>query len=184
MTFANPRPLRNPLVVRCDHLLQICIRQQLGRNICPNRTNLRSYRNPWLQRQTQSITSLCLQNTKLLQMNRYSYIGNHSRRERHHCHLFAATNLQTHQRTRRYSLVRWLPSFNCQGKLNMRRATHCARNYPLPLLPSGPGGVGGITSRRTRHTYKSTIASPPLHTPASQSESPSLVTHDSLLITR
>src|SRR4051794_16209028 len=32
------------------------------------------------------------------------------------------------------------------------RATYCARNYPLPLLPSGPGGVGGITSRRTRHS--------------------------------
>src|ERR1035441_7074458 len=31
------------------------------------------------------------------------------------------------------------------------RATYCARNDPLPLLPSGPGGVGGITSRRTRH---------------------------------
>ena len=33
----------------------------------------------------------------------------------------------------------------------MHRATYCAHNYPLPLLPSGPGGVGGITSRRTRH---------------------------------
>ena len=33
-----------------------------------------------------------------------------------------------------------------------RRVTHCARTSPLPLLPSGPGGVGGITSRRTRHS--------------------------------
>jgi len=33
----------------------------------------------------------------------------------------------------------------------VHRATYCARNDPLPLLPSGPGGVGGITSRRTRH---------------------------------
>ncbi len=32
-----------------------------------------------------------------------------------------------------------------------RRVTHCTRMSPLPLLPSGPGGVGGITSRRTRH---------------------------------
>src|ERR1017187_4422223 len=32
-----------------------------------------------------------------------------------------------------------------------RRVTYCARTSPLPLLPSGPGGVGGITSRRTRH---------------------------------
>src|SRR6516165_10548542 len=31
------------------------------------------------------------------------------------------------------------------------RVTYCARTSPLPLLPSGPGGVGGITSRRTRH---------------------------------
>ncbi len=29
------------------------------------------------------------------------------------------------------------------------RVTHCTRTSPLPLLPSGPGGVGGITSRRT-----------------------------------
>jgi hypothetical protein len=34
----------------------------------------------------------------------------------------------------------------------VHRATYCAHNYPLPLLPSGPGGVGGITSRRTRHS--------------------------------
>ena len=32
-----------------------------------------------------------------------------------------------------------------------RRVTYCTRTSPLPLLPSGPGGVGGITSRRTRH---------------------------------
>ena len=31
------------------------------------------------------------------------------------------------------------------------RVTYCARTSPLPLLPSGPGGIGGITSRRTRH---------------------------------
>jgi len=28
-------------------------------------------------------------------------------------------------------------------------ATHCTRQSPLPLLPSGPGGVGGRTSRET-----------------------------------
>src|SRR5258708_26628782 len=37
------------------------------------------------------------------------------------------------------------------GGNSVHRATYCAHNYPLPLLPSGPGGVGGITSRRTRH---------------------------------
>jgi hypothetical protein len=26
-------------------------------------------------------------------------------------------------------------------------AAHCTRKSPLPLLPSGPGGVGGKTSR-------------------------------------
>src|ERR1019366_6137507 len=26
---------------------------------------------------------------------------------------------------------------------------HCAPNGPLPLLPSGPGGVGGVWSRKT-----------------------------------
>ncbi len=39
------------------------------------------------------------------------------------------------------------------------RATYCARTSPLPLLPSGPGGVGGITSRRTRHICDDSIAS-------------------------
>ena len=43
----------------------------------------------------------------------------------------------------------------------MHRATYCAHNYPLPLLPSGPGGVGGITSRRTRHRNNFTISSAP-----------------------
>ncbi len=28
-------------------------------------------------------------------------------------------------------------------------ATHCTRKSPLPLLPSGPGGVGGNASRGT-----------------------------------
>ena len=31
------------------------------------------------------------------------------------------------------------------------RVTYCAHTSPLPLLPSGPGGVGGIVSRRARH---------------------------------
>src|SRR5208283_4068617 len=42
-----------------------------------------------------------------------------------------------------------LTTSNCIKKY---RAIYCARNYPLPLLPSGPGGVGGITSRRARHS--------------------------------
>jgi hypothetical protein len=38
-----------------------------------------------------------------------------------------------------------------RGGNSVHRATYCAHNYPLPLLPSGPGGVGGTMSRRTRH---------------------------------
>src|ERR1700739_1219228 len=38
----------------------------------------------------------------------------------------------------------------------MYRGTYCARTGPLPLLPSGPGGVGGIAPRRTRHTPNDT----------------------------
>src|SRR5436190_21399994 len=30
------------------------------------------------------------------------------------------------------------------------RGAHCTRTSPLPLLPSGPGGIGGIASRGTR----------------------------------
>ena len=37
------------------------------------------------------------------------------------------------------------------------RVTYCARTSPLPLLPSGPGGIGGITSRRTRHLWILTL---------------------------
>ena len=47
-------------------------------------------------------------------------------------------------------------AFEMKGK-SVHRATYCAHNYPLPLLPSGPGGVGGITSRRTRHRNHFTI---------------------------
>jgi len=38
----------------------------------------------------------------------------------------------------------------------MYRATYCAHTSPLPLLPSGPGGIGGIESRRTRHITNDT----------------------------
>ncbi len=38
------------------------------------------------------------------------------------------------------------------------RVTHCARTDPLPLLPSGPGGVGGVAPRRTRHCLSLTEA--------------------------
>jgi Uma2 family endonuclease len=37
----------------------------------------------------------------------------------------------------------------------MYRETCCARTSPLPLLPSGPGGVGGIAPRRARHMFDS-----------------------------
>jgi len=36
-----------------------------------------------------------------------------------------------------------------EGGKSVHRATYCAHTSPLPLLPSGPGGVGGITSRGT-----------------------------------
>jgi len=35
------------------------------------------------------------------------------------------------------------------GSLSQAPAIHCTRKSPLPLLPSGPGGVGGSTSRGT-----------------------------------
>src|SRR3954469_25627091 len=38
------------------------------------------------------------------------------------------------------------------------RGAHCARTGPLPLLPSGPGGVGGIASRGTRPFHSSKAA--------------------------
>src|SRR5579864_256794 len=35
------------------------------------------------------------------------------------------------------------------GFVSQAPETHCTRKSPLPLLPSGPGGVGGKTSRGT-----------------------------------
>jgi len=35
------------------------------------------------------------------------------------------------------------------GKTSQAPGAHCTRKSPLPLLPSGPGGVGGSTSRET-----------------------------------
>jgi hypothetical protein len=56
------------------------------------------------------------------------------------------------------------------GGNSVHRATYCAHNYPLPLLPSGPGGVGGITSRRTRHSFYFTTqkSTPPTQRPNSR----------------
>ena len=34
-------------------------------------------------------------------------------------------------------------------KTSQAPGTHCTRKSPLPLLPSGPGGFGGSTSRET-----------------------------------
>src|SRR5579863_1407833 len=36
-----------------------------------------------------------------------------------------------------------------QNKISQAPGPHCTRKSPLPLLPSGPGGVGGSTSRKT-----------------------------------
>ncbi len=58
------------------------------------------------------------------------------------------------------AIARTTAARNGRGKL-VHRATYCAHNYPLPLLPSGPGGVGGITSRRTRHRNQFTTSKPP-----------------------
>ena len=41
------------------------------------------------------------------------------------------------------STIRW------SRKISQAPGTHCTRKSPLPLLPSGPGGVGGNTSRGT-----------------------------------
>src|SRR5580692_2191877 len=61
------------------------------------------------------------------------------------------------------------------GEGYVHRATYCAHNYPLPLLPSGPGGVGGITSRRTRHrNHFTTVKLPSFSSCNMASTTPSL----------
>src|ERR1700757_2941592 len=47
-----------------------------------------------------------------------------------------------------------------EGSTSVHRVAYCARSDPLPLLPSGPGGVGGIPSRRTRHWERISLRSP------------------------
>ena len=46
------------------------------------------------------------------------------------------------------------------------RGAHCTRTSPLPLLPSGPGGIGGIASRGTRCLAYFNTAVTSLRTPA------------------
>src|SRR5258708_25565511 len=41
------------------------------------------------------------------------------------------------------------PASRNQQTKSQAPALHCTRKSPLPLLPSGPGGVGGKTARRT-----------------------------------
>ncbi len=38
---------------------------------------------------------------------------------------------------------------NREGHISQTPAAHCTRKSPLPLLPSGPGGIGGSASRGT-----------------------------------
>jgi hypothetical protein len=51
--LANPGAFLYPLVVGRDHLFQIVVRQQLGRNVNPYGSYLGTYRQLRLQRQTQ-----------------------------------------------------------------------------------------------------------------------------------
>ena len=58
-----------------------------------------------------------------------------------------------------------LPGSSCPYQSSCTGLTYCARTSPLPLLPSGPGGVCRIAPRRARHTDESTIG---LGAPASR----------------
>ena len=40
-------------------------------------------------------------------------------------------------------------NYSSVEKNSQAPGTYCTRKSPLPLLPSGPGGVGGSTSRKT-----------------------------------
>ena len=47
------------------------------------------------------------------------------------------------------ALSRTAGKSTARSKLSQAPAPHCTRKSPLPLLPSGPGGFGGSTSRKT-----------------------------------
>src|SRR5208282_3775346 len=50
---------------------------------------------------------------------------------------------------RRKEVVKILGRTRAEGEISQAPGAHCTRKSPLPLLPSGPGGVGGSTSRKT-----------------------------------
>jgi len=150
--LTDSRPFHNPLVVCFDHLLQISVRKQPRRNIRPHRRYFGPYLHTRLQRQTQTLTSKKFRKKNEFPFNNAPILYENQR---------PVTPLRTHRPLgRKYppAHVHFVEGEEVQGVKKMYRATHCARNDPLPLLPSGPGGVGGITSRRTRHTIKFIIA--------------------------
>src|SRR5258708_19968449 len=52
-----------------------------------------------------------------------------------------------HRKTKRARPTLPPPASRNQQTKSQAPALHCTRKSPLPLLPSGPGGVGGKTSR-------------------------------------
>jgi hypothetical protein len=60
----------------------------------------------------------------------------------------AMSNLMSWNRDARVPTATALNGFQRKRK-SQTPATHCTRKSPLPLLPSGPGGVGGSASRGT-----------------------------------
>src|SRR6266576_1506502 len=101
-------------------------------------------------------------------MNQCSPVADHSLREARACHVSVPV-LRCQCSAQYFTENGQLRTDNLPekgrelgGRNSVHRATYCAHNYPLPLLPSGPGGVGGITSRRTRHrNHFITQRSPP-----------------------
>ena len=123
--LADPGALHDPLVAGFYHFFEVLIGDHIGRNVGSERRNLGAPAHDGANGQAQCI----------------SPCGAHTGGGPARCFRCQAIR-DGRWRTQKVKRSRRPKKY---------RVTYCARTSPLPLLPSGPGGVGGITSRRARH---------------------------------
>jgi len=98
---------------------------------------------------------------RLLRGNRTQRHGRTPRRRKNLLRWDGSHFCQTRANMGHPRLKSWMPFESCtvpvvernetnrEGHISQTPAAHCTRKSPLPLLPSGPGGIGGSASRGT-----------------------------------
>ena len=149
----DPSALHNPLVVGIHHFFEVLIGQNLRRNVGSERRNLRAPAHHRTNGKAQCISPCGAPHSKEPGRTQQSTTASTSISGITQWPVSRPRRLNTRNLRAPTSTS---PSVAI-GPLNSRattkkyRVTYCTRTSPLPLLPSGPGGIGGITSRRTRH---------------------------------